>query len=115
MKYYMQQYFKPVTFANKKLQNLSEAVGYSFVEECLKALRIRYTWVVSHLTTKRDIGRYIDNYCQKPYDNFADFSQICIVVVSHPKDLSSTIFLIEADNNQVIAALLRFNKLKAFI
>jgi len=118
MKYYMQHYFGPISYANKKLQNLSEAVGYSFIEECLRVLRIEYTWVASYKTSKNDIGRLIDICCQNPNFYVAMFNQICVLAVPSnglPNRGAFCLFLIEADSDQLIAALLRFYKLKAFL
>lgn len=118
MKYYMQQYFGPVSYANKKLQHLSEAVGLRFIEECLGILRIEYSWIISHQTSKNDIGRWIDRQCQNPNSHVAMFNQICVVVVpgNDPSDRGADcIFLIESNSDQLTAALLRFYKLKAFL
>jgi hypothetical protein len=118
MKYHMRHYFKPISYANKKLQNLSEAVGSSFVKECLRVLRIPHVWVVDHQTSKRSIDRWIDGFCQKPGSDVASYSQICAIAV-RGTDVglygSSTIFIIQSDNAEVISALLRFHKLKAFL
>lgn len=123
MKYYMRHYFKPnyfkpISYANRKLQNLSEAVGPSFIKECLRVLRIPHVWIVGHLIHKSTIDRWIDDCCQTPGSDVASYSQICAIAVRGADAGiygSSTIFIIQSDNAEVISALLRFHKLKAFL